>query len=307
MSTKFDKKKAELAAPYYPAPQTVLFWAFAAAIRVAILATAVVYVAHPLVIEFSRVTGLDEMSTFFVLGLGLHSGSVAAYIAFFAALDHFGWLQKYKLKRPAADQAKNATGLFWKALKLHLLWHGVVRVLEVAALWVIAPYGPIDTPLPAPQELISHFIGAFILGELFLYFYHRVQHENKFLARFHRVHHEYEECESINAEYSDWFELTFLTALSYLSTSTMPMTVHFVTILWKVAENQEVHSGYCFRGSLLSRLGLLYADRAEFHDFHHSNPYKGNFGKPVYFDYLFHTCDDFILQLKEKGKKPLAW
>jgi len=86
------------------------------------------------------------------------------------------------------------------------------------------------------------------------------------------------------------------------------MTIHFITILWKVAENQEVHSGYCFRGSVLSRLGFLYAYRTEFHDYHHEHPYKhGQYGKPVYWDYWLHTCDDYLLDLKAKGKRAMEW
>jgi sterol desaturase/sphingolipid hydroxylase (fatty acid hydroxylase superfamily) len=301
-------RKAQLAKPLYPSNLSVLFWASMAALRVAVIASTAVLLVHPMIQAFAAFFGLSELGTFFILGLGTHSAAVFGYIAFFAACDRFGWFQQYKLARPAPSERKNKPNVFKEALTAHFLWHFVVRVIEVGALWMIAPYKSLDTPLPSHPQLMWHFFGAFFVGEAFNYFFHRMQHESKFMAKHHKLHHEFVESESISAEYSDYIELVTYTALSYLFTSNLPMAIHFVTIVWKVAENQEVHSGYCFKGSLLSRLGLLYAYRTEFHDYHHAHrEKKGSYGKPVYFDFWLKTCDDYLLELKEQGKKPFAW
>ena len=38
----------------------------------------------------------------------------------------------------------------------------------------------------------------------------------------------------------------------------------------RLQQTYEVHSGYCFRGSLLYKIGLTNSDGAAYHDFHHT-------------------------------------
>lgn len=303
-----DRASSSSSADLYPSPWLVLFWASVAALRVSVVCATLVTLLHPLVVAAALKLDLSSMGVFFTFGLGTHTIAVSAYIIFFALCERYGWLRRYKLHRPAAKDAKNEPGLFWKAVRRMVLYQGLVRVAEVAALWQLWPYPDLNTPLPPPQDIAWHFFTMFFLGEGFNYGFHRLQHEWKWLNRHHKTHHEFVENETISAEYSDFVELITFTAMSYISGRELPMTLHFVTILWKVAENQEVHSGYSFRGTRLSKLGFLYAYRTEFHEFHHLHPgLKGSYGKPFYFDYWLRTCDDFLIHQARNKKDALNW
>lgn len=59
----------------------------------------------------------------------------------------------------------------------------------------------------------------------------------------------------------------------------------------RLRETYEAHSGYCFDGTLLDRMGLMHCNNAVHHDHHHSCN-QGNYGA-LYLDYLFGTMDAY--------------
>lgn len=67
-----------------------------------------------------------------------------------------------------------------------LLWSGLI----IAALrWIVAP---IDAPLAAAAALLPWWlqaVGVVLLGDLVVYWAHRLSHRLPLLWRFHRVHH----------------------------------------------------------------------------------------------------------------------
>jgi len=61
----------------------------------------------------------------------------------------------------------------------------------------------------------------------------------------------------------------------------------------------ESHSGYCFEGSWLHKIGLTNATIAAHHDFHHTRN-QGNFGWEI-LDYAFGTMDEWVSIGGRKG------
>ena len=45
--------------------------------------------------------------------------------------------------------------------------------------------------------------------------------------------------------------------------------VFLVWLAWRLEETLEAHSGYCFAGSWLHKIGLTNSDQAAYHDHHH--------------------------------------
>jgi len=289
----------------YPAMSSVLFWGAVASVRVGILASIAAQVAHPFVVDFATSLGSDEMTAFFGLCFSVHTAMVILGSVFFWVLDTFGLLQQYKLRRDPATP-ENAPGLMGRAMLFIAAYHMILRFAICRVLWALWPYPSFDGPSPDFSRLFPHFVVTYWASELFKYVFHYVQHEVTWLRWMHRPHHEFVQSQAAASEYSDMAELSVFTVLSFLHTVQLHPVVHLVTIVWKVSENLEVHSGYCFRGSWLNRLGLLHSARTEMHDFHHTHPgSRGPYGKPLLFDYIFHTADDWVTFLAKEGRDPM--
>jgi sterol desaturase/sphingolipid hydroxylase (fatty acid hydroxylase superfamily) len=52
---------------------------------------------------------------------------------------------------------------------------------------------------------------------------------------------------------------------------------HCITQALRLQQTYEAHSGYCFAGTFLDRIGLAHSTDAAHHDYHHSVN-RGNFG-----------------------------
>jgi hypothetical protein len=55
----------------------------------------------------------------------------------------------------------------------------------------------------------------------------------------------------------------------------------FVWLTYRLKQTYEAHSGFCFRGSLLWKLGLSNADAAAYHDFHHTGNSVSSVERPI--------------------------
>ncbi|GET93331.1 hypothetical protein, unknown function [Leishmania tarentolae] len=165
--------------------------------------------------------------------------------------------------------------------------------------------------------IMSHFLIANVVNEAGFYIVHRILHSNPTLYRvFHKKHHMYTGTISIAAEYA--------TPLEEILANTIPTTAYFMfmffhytreeasksayvtsarawplfmTWMWaRLWETYEVHSGYCFSGTWLGKLGLLHGHRARFHDFHHTHNVC-NYGTGIFMDALFNTMDPYLIYL----------
>jgi sterol desaturase/sphingolipid hydroxylase (fatty acid hydroxylase superfamily) len=90
---------------------------------------------------------------------------------------------------PRRDLLRDLTYYFW----YYVVWAGLVAWLltSLAVLLdpLLAPHRALLDPLP----IWARFVVAWFLGDLLLYWGHRLQHRVPLLWRFHRVHHTAEE------------------------------------------------------------------------------------------------------------------
>jgi len=66
-------------------------------------------------------------------------------------------------------------------------------------------------------------------------------------------------------------------------------------LVWLTLRLQQtffVHSGYCFKDTLIDFVGLGHSEGAIFHDHHHTSN-RGNFGN-FFWDYMCGTMDHFL-------------
>jgi methylsterol monooxygenase len=155
---------------------------------------------------------------------------------------------------------------------------------------------PQDAPLPDWLTSFKHFMMATLTNEIGFYTAHRIFHEVPGLYRFHKQHHRYIGTIAIAAEFATPPEeliANFLPSFGYCLYAGVPNPILLVWMLQRLFETYESHSGYCFKGSILSRVGLLNAHRAEFHDFHHTVN-KGNYGTHLFLDHLLQTMTPFL-------------
>ncbi len=57
----------------------------------------------------------------------------------------------------------------------------------------------------------------------------------------------------------------------------MDLHAWWVYLFWRLWRTYEVHCGYSFKDTWLSRIGLLHSYGAIYHDFHHTHN-AGNYG-----------------------------
>jgi len=134
------------------------------------------------------------------------------------------------------------------------------------------------------------------------YWGHRILHAGPLYRRIHKQHHSYVGTRSFAAEYAHDLE-DVLTAYIPFLTGIVLTGAHFHFIFcWffcKLTETYESHSGYCFEGSWLHKIGLTNATIAAHHDFHHTRN-QGNFGWEI-LDYAFGTMDEWVSIGGRKG------
>eukprot|EP00039_Didymoeca_costata_P019936 m.339460 g.339460 ORF g.339460 m.339460 type:complete len:270 (+) comp18813_c0_seq1:67-876(+) len=100
---------------------------------------------------------------------------------------------------------------------------------------------------PALMEFARDFVLLEVIGDFFLYWGHRIQHESDFLWRtFHAYHHQIRTPTPISTLYIDPVDAMIQGGLPIIVAGAIvkphPLTFYFYTI-WRVAENVVNHSG----------------------------------------------------------------
>lgn len=165
---------------------------------------------------------------------------------------------------------------------------GSVAALQCAAI------DPLS--LPSLGNVMLTFALATISDRLLFYWTHRLLHESAYLYKlFHKHHHRFKGCEAISAEYATMGD-NLITGLPPLILCWLfrPACVlqWMVWFWWRTFESLEAHSGFCFKGSVLSKLGFLHQRQAQFHQYHHTHNI-GNYGLE-WTDRLFGTCAPYM-------------
>jgi len=134
-----------------------------------------------------------------------------------------------------------------------------------------------------------------LVNQTGFYFTHRLCHESEWMFKnVHKQHHRYTGSIGFAAEYAHPIEQVLSnqgpTILGALLQG-VPTPVWWTFLAWRLWNTYEGHSGYAFKGTFLDEIGLLHAEEARYHDYHHSRN-KDNYGSGQYlFDYWLGTSD----------------
>jgi sterol desaturase/sphingolipid hydroxylase (fatty acid hydroxylase superfamily) len=249
-----------------------------------------------LVASFCLSCGLSERFFFCFCATALHEILYYSINCMFLAFDHYGIFEQYKLDRTAAMEIKE--GLLQSTIEKALSGHLISQPLVLWFAYPVAKYcgmPAVTAPFPSVFELYIAFLGSKLVFDWAFYWAHRALHHKVIYRFIHKQHHSWVGTTGFAAEYAHFLE-------SLLSNQIPTFIVWFVggfhmvafmaSLVIKLESTYEKHSGYCFHGSWLQKIGLTNSGGAAFHDFHHTKN-RGNFGS-LYIDYLFGTMDGWV-------------
>lgn len=254
--------------------------------------------------------GRDPMDTtvFMAMTLGLHTALYGGMCGFFLLCDRFGWLSRYKLPRDARTWPSPALlqRTVVEAAVSQLLVDPIVLFLIITRLARFPAVFEADGVTPSrTSDMLNtavQIFGAHIVNEMGFYITHRLAHEVPWLYKaIHKQHHQYVGPASPAAEYANPIETVITAQIPTLGwcvlfSSQVHPVVWLSWLAWRTSETYECHSGYCFKGTWLDKLGLLNANLTEHHEFHHTVN-KGNYGTEVT-DMLFGTMATYLSHKK---------
>jgi sterol desaturase/sphingolipid hydroxylase (fatty acid hydroxylase superfamily) len=190
---------------------------------------------------------------------------------------------------------------------------GIGLFLVVNLLKRFMPTSATSPVLPSLPEMIGQFILMELVGDLGLYWGHRIQHEIPFLWRHcHQEHHKLETSTPVSTLYIEGSDATLQASLP-LFLAVLVVRAHFVVFyayaFARLAENVLNHSG--LQGSVFDLIFLKFTwlGRASVshHDSHHK--FGGRPGKVMnigenfwLWDYAFGTLANHSSQLKNPAR-----
>lgn len=278
----------------------------------AIAATVLHVVASPIFEKLKvmwPLTLLNDAALFSALIVGVHILVFWSVCGTLLSCDKYGWLQQYKLPRtPAQNVPPEKIGAVVKGLLIeHLLSQPVTAFLGWYAFHYMG--SNFDEPLPSWPRAFAIFSLCSFFNDLLFFATHRLLH-TKALYKYHKKHHAFVGTIAIAAEYTHPIEgvaaNTVSTLLTPLLLGVHPLVVA-VWLMWRIERACETHSGYCFKGTFLSNIGLLNAEDAIYHDFHHTHN-VGNYGVALgmegysLWDHVCGTQDAWIVHQAKQSQ-----
>lgn len=211
--------------------------------------------------------------------------------------DRNGIFEQYKLHRtPLMGPSEALMQKTWRQAALNQLLSSPVVLYSLFPLFKYFGTPEVEAALPSFFQLCWMFLVAKTINDWGFYWAHRLVHSKALYARIHKQHHEYRGSIGFAAEYAHPFEQALANqGPTILGCILMGPHIH-VWLCWvamRLWNTYETHSGFCFYGTWLHRIGLTYSDKTAFHDFHHTGN-QGNFGGAAYLDHLFGTMDAWI-------------
>jgi sterol desaturase/sphingolipid hydroxylase (fatty acid hydroxylase superfamily) len=241
--------------------------------------------------------GLSERFFFCFCATALHEIMYYSVNCTFLAFDHFGIFEEYKLDRTAAMEIKE--GLLQTTVEKALSGHLIAQPITLWFAHPVAKYfgmPAMTAPLPSVSNLYIAFLGAKLIFDWTFYWAHRALHHKVVYRYIHKQHHSWVGTTGFAAEYAHFLESLLSNQLPTFIVwflGGFHMVAFMANLVVKLQSTYEKHSGYCFHGSWLQKIGLTNSGGAAFHDFHHTKN-RGNFGA-LYIDYLFGTMDGWLV------------
>jgi len=274
------------------------------------LAATVLHLVSPLFEWFRSswpLTMLNDPGLFVALIISVHSLVFWSVCGFLLSCDKYGWLQQYKLPRNASQSTPPEC--VSTLIRKLLIEHFVSQPFTVYLGWYAFHYmgSNFTEAIPSWPRAFCLFSLCSFFNDLFFFSSHRLLH-TKALYKYHKKHHTFVGTIAIAAEYTHPVEGLAANTLSTLITPLLLGVHPFVVavwLCWRVERACETHSGYCFKGTFLSNLGLLNAEDAVYHDFHHTHN-VGNYGVALglegysLWDHIFGTQDAWLIHQRSK-------
>jgi len=288
--------------PKYPSVAEALTKAAKSYIRIGVLGTVSVVLMHPMFVAvvnwLIKTKGLSEQTVFAIFNANVTLVTYVIAAFFFTMCLKFETFTDYqfvrkKSQKPSSELVKKTlvdafvSKLFIIPITSYFSYH-IFR-------WFGMP--SFTDPLPKVGRIFTGFFVSNLFNELGFYWLHRALHHPALYGRFHKQHHNYIGTISIAAEYAGPLEQVFANIFPTIGGCLFfgchgSVLIYYVWMVRRLIDTYEAHSGFCFSGTLLHKIGLSHSEMAAFHDFHHTKNH-GNFGSP-FTDYLFGTMDAWM-------------
>jgi sterol desaturase/sphingolipid hydroxylase (fatty acid hydroxylase superfamily) len=240
---------------------------------------------------------LSEKEVWTILLCTVHTGS---YVVICGGIEMLVWLgpfKKYRFRRSPRQEPS------FKLILKTLLTAAVGQLITTpVGLWyggfdLFKYFGmpDMDSTLPGFHVLFWEYFRCSLFNDWGFYWVHRLVHSKSLYALIHKQHHSYSGTISISAEFAGIPETLFANLLPTIGGALFFGSHPLVLMVWlfvRLEQTYESHSGVCFLGSFLHKLGLTNSNKTADHDFHHTCN-RGNFGA-YYMDYMFGTMDVYI-------------
>jgi sterol desaturase/sphingolipid hydroxylase (fatty acid hydroxylase superfamily) len=274
-----------------------------------VLATKVLFPRYSEWVKAMLAKGYTEERAFAYAATAAHLAIYFSMFGFYEFIEYFGIFRQYKLARTAGQEP--ALAMKTKTVVEFL----VSQVLNFFAL------GPVvfrtlrnrgasssTADLPSNMEMFNQFAFANVFNRITFALAHRAFHHGPLYRAIHKKHHQYVGTVSIAAENAHPVEAIIANAIPSIGGCMLLGSHPLVFLVWlsfRLEETYEAHSGYCFVGTFLHRIGLTNSEHAAYHDYHHVVN-KGNFGVDPFMDFLMGTNDHWRANGHNEGYIKLA-
>lgn len=283
-----------------PSKNTDVFYnAIKKNVRTAFLCACLGKVLFPLYMmcaKFFEDRGYSER-VFFCVGVTvIHSVLYFGMNGIFLFWDRNGIFEKYKLDRTETMGPTDA--LMRKTWAQAIVGQALIGPVTLYFLYPIFKHfgsPSFVSELPSFYTLLKNFWVAYFCNDFFFYWAHRTVHSKLLYKWIHKQHHEYKGTIGFAAEFAHPVEQIFANQGPTII-GCLVMGVHFhIFFTWlavRLEQTYEGHSGYCFYGTWLHKIGLTNSEGAAYHDYHHTKN-CGNFGN-CWLDDVFGTQDAWL-------------
>ncbi len=201
------------------------------------------------------------------------------------------WFNRFKIQAKAYRK-----GIFWKRMPLYLSNFLMLLVFSGVGSYLVFPY--LESTWINPGWIALQVLVAFVVDDVFFYFYHRWLHQNKYmLGKVHSIHHRASPpfpLEYLYAHPLEWMLGMLGAVLGFaVAALVMPLNVYAVLVFGALRNLHEIHIHSDLNVPVLSQIPLL--SKTKHHDDHHSF-LEGNYASTfIWWDRLFKT------EIKEKS------
>lgn len=287
--------------PEYPSFWNVLWHTVLSYIRIPLLCTLLTLGVEPLyqtiVVDYAlRTVKLSERAVFTAGTLIVHTVLYILINGFFMLCQYKGWLEEYRFERKSYQVPKEelVKRTFLEAAVGQFVTGPIVLFYLFTAFKY---YGmpSLDSELPDFSTMFGYFALSHLVNDVGFYWSHRLVHHPSLYSWIHKQHHTYTGSMGIAAEYASPLEQIFSNQLPTVGGCLFFGAHPLVFWIWlsaRLQQTYEGHSGYCFAGTMLHKIGMTNSEAAAYHDYHHSGN-RGNFGAR-WLDWTFGTMDAWV-------------